>query len=67
LEIECGEQIFDLEVAGISNDQITLHITPLTSEDAWKREGLWGLRWNGGYGQVGEIQNIRERHPSQGL
>ena len=39
LEIEHGDQIFDLEVVDILSDKITLHVTPLTGEDNWEREG----------------------------
>jgi pimeloyl-ACP methyl ester carboxylesterase len=49
---------FDLEVVDLQKDRITLRVTFQTKNDDWRRDGIWGLRWNGGYAQVGKIQHI---------
>ncbi len=60
----------DLEVVGIQEGRVTLRPTPLAERDGfWKREGIWGMEWDGGYAQVGVIweitgqQVVREFHP----
>ena len=60
----------DLEVVDIQKGHVTLRVTPLADEDGpWRRQGIWGLKWEGGYGQVGQILNVtgrqvvREFHP----
>ncbi len=60
----------DLEVVDIREGQVTLRLTPLANEDGpWRRDGIWGLQWDGGYARVGAIvditgqQVIREFHP----
>jgi pimeloyl-ACP methyl ester carboxylesterase len=50
-----GVQLLDLEVVDLTENHITLGVTPLTQKNHWKKEGIWGLRWNGGYAQVGQI------------
>ena len=69
----------DLEVVDVQEGHVTLRTTPLAAEDGpWKRDGLWGLKWDGGYAQVGAIvditgqQVVRELHllserPSTGM
>jgi alpha-beta hydrolase superfamily lysophospholipase len=49
-----------LEVVDLTENQITLGVTPLTQKNHWKKEGIWGLRWNGGYAQVSQILNLNE-------
>lgn len=58
LEPERGLRPLDLEVIEICEDQITLKITSQTENAHWRRDGAWGLRWDGGCAQVGEIQQI---------
>jgi len=60
----------DLEVVDIQEAQVTLRRTPRTEQDSfWKREGIWGMEWDGGYARVGAIlditdqQVVREFHP----
>jgi len=64
----------DLEVAAADGGTITLNTTPETDEDGhWTRSGTFGLEWRGGYGQVGDIREIDDRHvvrdfvPLQGM
>ena len=46
----------NLEVVAISDDQVTLRITPRAKSDGpWTKEGIWGVVGDGGYGQVGPI------------
>jgi pimeloyl-ACP methyl ester carboxylesterase len=51
----------DLEVVDLEKDQITLRATPQTQRDAWRRDGIWGLRWKEGYAQVGEILHMDDQ------
>ena len=53
-----GVRPLDLEVVELEKNRITLRTTSQTQKDYWRRDGLWGLRWNGGYAQVGEIHHI---------
>ena len=67
-----GVHPLDLKVVELGNDWITLGVTPQTRGDKWERSGLWGLRWEGGYAQVGTIlgknhkQVVREFFPLKG-
>jgi len=46
----------DLQVVALEGARITLRATPEADDDGdWVRAGLFGLEWNGGYGQVGEV------------
>jgi pimeloyl-ACP methyl ester carboxylesterase len=52
----------DLQVAAVKDGEITLNTTPETDADGdWTKSGTFGLVWQGGYGQVGEILEIDER------
>ncbi|MDA2930374.1 lysophospholipase [Acidobacteria bacterium AH-259-O06] len=51
----------NVEVITLEEDQITLHVTPQTDRDDWTKGGIWGLRWEGGYAQVGEILHISDQ------
>ena len=60
----------NLEVVDIQEGQVSLRRTPLVERDGfWKREGIWGMEWDGGYARVGAIlditdhQVVREFHP----
>lgn len=61
LEPKRGVRPFDLKVMDIEKDQVTLRVTFQTQKDDWRRDGIWGLCWNGGYAQVGKIQYIDTR------
>ncbi|MBI4198396.1 MAG: alpha/beta fold hydrolase [Chloroflexi bacterium] len=51
----------DMQVVRVSDGQVTLRVTPATGETApWNHEGVWGVRWDGGYGQVGAISQLNE-------
>ena len=53
----------DLEVAAVHDGTITLITTSETKNDGdWTKSGTFGLEWDGGYGQVGDIQEIDGRH-----
>ncbi|MDA2933928.1 lysophospholipase [Acidobacteria bacterium AH-259-D05] len=60
-----------LEVVALEEDRITLRLTGPSNDD-WTKDGIWGLRWDGGYGQVGRIlkiddqQVVREFFPLMG-
>jgi len=61
-----GVRPLDLEVLELGEDRITLGVIPEIEtyaqvRDEWKRSGLWGLRWEEGYAQVGEILRIDEQ------
>jgi alpha-beta hydrolase superfamily lysophospholipase len=53
-----GVRPFGLEVVELVKDRITLRATAQSQKDFRRRDGIWGLRWNGGYAQVGQIQHI---------
>ncbi len=60
-----GVRPFDLEVLELGKDRITLGGVPEIKTyhqigDEWRKSGLWGLRWDGGYAQVGAILRIDE-------
>ena len=51
----------DLEVVDIQEGQVTLRPTQLAERDGfWKREGIWGMEWDGGYARVGAILDITD-------
>lgn len=56
-----GVRAFDLEIVELKKDRITLRATPQTQKDFWRRDGIWGLRWDGGYAQVGEIHHMDDQ------
>ena len=57
------EPQLDMVVAAIGDGQVTLRVTPDTSEDGpWIRGGIWGLKSAAGYGQVGAILGISDQH-----
>lgn len=58
LEPKRGVRPFDLEVVDLEKDRVTLRVTFQTQNDDWRRDGIWGLRWNAGCAQVGKIQHI---------
>ncbi len=47
-----------LEVVALREDRITLGVTGELQNDDWRQDGIWGLRWDQGYAQVGEIVDI---------
>ncbi len=54
-----------VEVVAVADGAITLRATGLANEcgevrDNWFRDGIWGIRWDGGFGQVGAIQSLDE-------
>lgn len=51
----------DLVVGAVSGDTITLNVTDSTDPDHgdWKMPGLWGVEWDGGFGQANEIVSLR--------
>lgn len=55
LEPKHGIRPFDLEVSDLGEGRIKLRVTPHTIKDDRRTDGIWGLRWNKGYAQVGEI------------
>jgi len=53
----------DLKVLAVDEDSMTLGVTPLTKSDGdWTQNGTFGLEWEDGYGQVGAILEIDDRH-----
>lgn len=56
-----AESELDMQVLAIDGGEITLEVTPLTGNPgAWDHEGVWGVRWNGGYGQIGPIIQLTD-------
>lgn len=62
LEPKQGNRPFDLKVTNVGEGRVTLQTTPQTVNDDWRKDGIWGLRWSGGYAQVSEILNSGEQH-----
>ena len=57
-----------LEVLKVQSDRLTLGVLPETgSSRRWRQEGLWGLRWPEGYGQVGKILHLGKRKVTRSL
>ncbi len=53
----------DLQVVSLGEDRVTLRATEKASDDGdWTEDGLFGLEWEGGYGQVGSILRIDDEH-----
>ncbi|MBI4311544.1 MAG: alpha/beta hydrolase [Chloroflexi bacterium] len=51
----------DMRVLAVGDDEITLEPTPATGNpSAWDHDGVWGIRWDGGYGHVGPIRLLSE-------
>ena len=49
----------DLEVVDIQEDQVTLRLTSIARRHGpVERDGIWGMEWDGGYAQVGEISHV---------
>ncbi len=50
-----------LEVIAVGEDRITLGVTGEHQNDDWRTDGIWGLRWDEGYAQVGGILDINDQ------
>jgi len=50
-----------LEVIAVGEDRITLGVTGELQNDDWRKNGIWGLRWDEGYAQVGGIVDIHDQ------
>ncbi len=50
-----------LEVVALGEDRITLSVTGEHPNDDWRMDGIWGLRWDQGYAQVGKIIDINDQ------
>ena len=50
-----------LEVVALGEDRITLGVTGELRNDDWRTNGIWGLRWDAGYAQVGGIIDINDQ------
>ncbi len=55
------ESDFDLVVAAVGDGEVTLRATSETDRDgAWSNDGIWGLKTEDGYAQVGRIVEERQ-------
>jgi pimeloyl-ACP methyl ester carboxylesterase len=53
----------DLEVIGLPEGRVELGPMQGTNKDGdWTKEGIFGLEWDHGYGQVGSILEIDDQH-----
>jgi len=50
-----------LEVVALGEDRITLGVNGEHQNDDWRQNGIWGLRWDEGYAQVGGIIDINDQ------
>ena len=63
LEPDDSPAVPDLEVIGLPEGRVTLGPMQGTSKDGdWTKEGVYGLEWDDGYGQVGGIVEIDDEH-----
>ena len=46
---------FDLRIVAVSDATVTLAADGADADDDWRRPGVWGLEWDGGYARVGPI------------
>ncbi len=59
LEPDRDPDQLDLQVVALGEGQVTLRATERASKDGdWTKEGIFGLEWAGGYGQVSAILRI---------
>lgn len=57
-----------LEVLEVEPDRVTLGVLPETGPSRrWRQEGLWGLRWPGGYAQTGRILHLGKQKVTRSL
>ncbi len=62
LEPDRDPDELDLEVVALGEGRVTLRATSEASEDGdWTKDGIFGLEWDGGYGQVRAILEIDEQ------
>lgn len=61
IEVNHNKPAFDLEVADIDGNQVTLLTNPDTRATDWQAEGVWGIECSGGYGQVSEIIDLKDQ------
>ncbi len=50
-----------LEVVALGEGRITLGLTGEHQSDDWRMDGIWGLRWDEGYAQVGKIIDLTDQ------
>ncbi len=61
IKVDHSEDPLDLEVTDINGDRITLRLTSGTDKGDWRVEGIWGVEWQDGYDQVGEIIDLKDQ------
>ncbi len=59
LKVDHSKRLPDLEVVELSADRVTLRTTADTKSIDWQTEGVWGIECEDGYGQVGEIIDLK--------
>ena len=63
LETDHSPAVPDLEVIGLPEGRISLAPMQGANKDGdWTKEGVYGVEWDGGYGQVGAIVEIDALH-----
>jgi pimeloyl-ACP methyl ester carboxylesterase len=61
IKVNHSKPLADVEVAEISGNHIKLlTMLDIKSRD-WQTEGIWGIEWNDGYGQAGEIIDLKDQ------
>ncbi len=52
----------------VGPDHVTLGVIPETGSGLrWSQDGLWGIRWPGGYAQVGRVLHLGNRKVTRSL
>jgi alpha-beta hydrolase superfamily lysophospholipase len=52
----------DLVIAAVTDTTVTLRTTEASDAEfgSWRTPGVWGLDWEGGFGRVGEVLELRD-------
>ena len=62
LKVDRSEDTLDLQVAAVSQDRITLQLTPESDKEGdWRANGTWGLEREDGYDRVGAIIDLTDQ------
>ena len=58
LSVHHGPDELDMRVVAVGDGRVTLEPAGADEDDDWTQAGVFGLEWEGGYGQVGAILEI---------
>ena len=64
LSLERDPTVYDLRVAAVGDETITLEPVVEDPTDRWEKAGVWGLEWEGGYGRIKLSNTITKESPT---